>query len=48
VPSETVKGKLRSIRKKCNETLEIIREEIKCLNKNRNKNSGCVNAEQSS
>lgn len=47
--TEAVEGKAESIKEKCREELEIIREEIKCLNKNKNnKNSGDVNAEQSS
>lgn len=47
--TEAVEGKIEQIKEKCGEEREIIREEIRCLNKNRNnKNSGDVDAEQSS
>lgn len=43
-----VEGKPELIKEKCEEELEIIREEIKCFNKSRNnKNSGDADAEQS-
>lgn len=43
--TEAVEGKTEQIKEKCGEELEIIREEIKCLKKNRNnKNSGDVDA----
>lgn len=46
--TEAIEGKPELIREKCEEELEIIREEIKCFNNNRNnKNSGDVDAEQS-